>query len=216
MDCSVLVWFSFHTYINHVSIYWRASTGINNYLQVGITTSRTKDPKEGAEAKRHMIIKQVALTSRGFQSRCFPLTLPSQTNAQDAIWTSCLSPFTLPGVLLKLFSEQTVQLSCRRVNKSRRRAGWGKGLFTRHQIKPVCSHWPVAVTWAENKATLPPLLHLLLYDIWQRTLNITIILKFYQKKEKKKQDIPISKFLTQFVNVQLLCKYTTLNLGLVL
>lgn len=139
--------------------------------------------QEGAEAKRHMIITQVALTSRGFQPRCFPLTLPSQTNAQDAIWTSCLSPFTLPGVLLKLFSEQTVQLSCRRVNKSRRRAGWGKGLFTRHQIKPVCSHWPVAVTWAENKATLS---HLLLYDIWQRTINITIILQFYKKKKKEK------------------------------
>lgn len=112
-----------------------------------------KTPQEVAEAKRHMVITQVTLTSRGFQPRCFPLTLPSQTNAQDAIWTSCLSPFTLPGVLLKLFSEQTVQLSCRQVNKSQRRAGWGKGLFTRHQIKPVCSHWPVAVTWTEKRAT---------------------------------------------------------------
>lgn len=150
--------------------------------------------QEGAEAKRHMIITQVALTSRGFQPRCFPLTLPSQTNAQDAIWTSCLSPFTLPGVLLELFSEQTVQLSCRRVNKSRRRAGWGKGLFTRHQIKPVCSHWHVAVTWTEKKATLPPLVHLLSHDIWQRPINITIILKFYKKKRKEKTRYSYFKF----------------------
>lgn len=102
------------------------------------------------EAKCHMLVTQVTLTSRGFQPRCFPLTLSPQTSAQDAIWTSCPSPFTLPGALLKLFSQQTVQLSWRRVNKSQRRANWGKGLLTRHQIEPVCSNWPVAVTWMKG------------------------------------------------------------------
>lgn len=135
--------------------------------------------QELTNARSHLIIwSQVPPTFQSYQPRCFPLTPATQTNTQGAIWTSCMAPFTLPGVLLTLFSEQTVQLNCRQVNKSQRRASWGKGQFTRQQIELAWSHWLVPVTKME-KATLPPLVNLL----WSvtcyrdRPMELNIIIK---------------------------------------
>lgn len=96
--------------------------------------------------------------------------------AQDAIWTSCLAPFTLPCVFWA-FSEQTVQLSCRRVKQKPEEGQPGEGpvYYPADKACLFCRH--LDGEGSDVTATLVSV-HLVcnftFCDVLRRTVNVTV------------------------------------------